>query len=249
MKLLTKSSTKTLKGEKYGWETYILYMSPAKQNSYGKNLCSQSTEGCRSACLYNAGRGVFTSVQQARVRKADWFIKDSWSFMSQLYKELVNLDKRREKNKLNICVRFNGTTDIPIENIKLYEYGAKNIMELFPEIVFYDYTKISNRFNNVLPRNYHLTFSYSGENKKEALQLLKKGHNVSVVFDTQKSTQLPKRLWNHRVYSADESDLRFLDKKLYGSTRLKRGMIGGLTYKIPRGKKVDITNSKFVVKL
>jgi hypothetical protein len=56
------------------------------------------------------------------------------------------------------------------------------------------------------PANYHLTFSRSEKNQEEALQVLGRGGNVSVVF------REPPVSWRgFPVASGDETDLRFLD--------------------------------------
>ena len=62
------------------------------------------------------------------------------------------LEKRSHKQEWILLVRLNGTSDIKLEN-----YG---IIQAFPNVQFYDYTKLSNRRN--VPANYDLTFSYSG---------------------------------------------------------------------------------------
>ena len=96
-------------------------------------------------------------------------------------------------------------------------FDGKNIFELFPNIQFYDYTKNWTRFNKPLPANYHLTFSRSETNHGKAMELLRRGVNVAIVFD-----KLPKTYEGFEVINADENDLRFLDKK---------GVICGLKYK------------------
>ena len=48
--LLSKGGdAKTIKGEKKGWKTYIMYMSPFTDNSLGVNLCPHATAGCAAA--------------------------------------------------------------------------------------------------------------------------------------------------------------------------------------------------------
>ena len=68
--LLSKGGdAKTIKGEKKGWKTYIMYMSPFTDNSKGVNLCPHATAGCAAACLNGSGRGGFTSSVQVGRRK------------------------------------------------------------------------------------------------------------------------------------------------------------------------------------
>ena len=55
MKLLGTQNYKTVKGEKKGVITGILYLAPASIS--GWNVCPKASEGCKKACLYKAGRG------------------------------------------------------------------------------------------------------------------------------------------------------------------------------------------------
>jgi len=210
--LLTRSSTKTLKGEKFGWDTHILYLSPHKQNKHGKNLCPKATAGCSAACLYTSGRGRFSTVQKARMNKTELFLTQRNWFLEKLYKELLHINKRNTNFTNKQCVRLNGTSDIPWENIK---YKNKNLFEHFPELQFYDYTKDPKRVINNKYKNYHLTFSRSEENNNTCLDLLELGHNVAFVFakDIYKDVVIKGKFLNWDLVDGDESDLRFLDKQ------------------------------------
>ena len=84
----------------------------------------------------------------------------------------------------------------------------------FKQVKFYEYTKIYKRALNYAlgkyPKNYHLTYSLNEDNKPQALDILKRGGNISAVFRDKK---LPKRFLNHKVFNGDKSDLRFNDPK------------------------------------
>jgi hypothetical protein len=206
-KLFGTQNAKTKKGESLGFKTYIMYLLPHKANSKGKNLCADATLGCIKACLRSAGRGVFTSVELGRQRKVEWFLSDRTAFMEQIVKEVAAADKNRKDS--NICFRLNGISDIPWENIKVKD--GKSIMELYPHIQFYDYTKSYSRvINNKLP-NYHLTFSRAEtlENQLYATEVLKQGFNVAVVFEK----ELPATFEGYKVINGDEHDLTFLHEK------------------------------------
>jgi len=220
-------NNKTMKGEKFGWITYIIYLAPHKQNSSGKNLCSKASEGCAAACLYKSGfGGMYNSVQKARINKTDYFLNDTKGFLAQLDKEIAKIVKKHENMEEKLCFRLNGTSDLPFENFKIRD--GKNIMELYPDAQFYDYTKIAKRFFSELPENYHLTFSRSESNDEEVDQVLKAGGNVAVVFD-----QLPETYKGYKVVNGDLSDLRFKDEE---------NVVVGLKYKTNTGKGAD--NSK-----
>ena len=55
------TSYKTIKSEKVGVLTGILYMAP--YNLSGKNVCPNASAGCAAACLNTAGRGAMNTVQ------------------------------------------------------------------------------------------------------------------------------------------------------------------------------------------
>jgi hypothetical protein len=93
------------------------------------------------------------------------------------------------------------------------------IIQSFPNITFYGYTKIPSAMERFVtgqyPDNYHLTFSRSESNEETALGFLARGANVAVVFDTKysQSGKQPLPLWwkGFPVIDGDLTDLRFLD--------------------------------------
>ena len=223
-KLFSRNNHKTIKGEKKGYITYILYMSPFTDNSKGINICPFATSGCSNACLFKSGLGgIYTTVQQGRRNKTEWYLSDRKGFMEKLDKEIAYyINKHKGEDKI-VTFRLNGTSDISYEKTKVRE--GKNIFELYPDVQFYDYTKNAKRYDKELPTNYHLTFSRSETNDKDCKRLLKKGHNVAVVFN-----KLPEKYMGYEVVNGDETDLRFLDKQ---------GVIVGLKYKNNTGKGAD----------
>lgn len=220
--LLTTNNVKTMKGEKLGYKTYILYMSSYNDNSKGINLCSHASKGCATACLVGSGMGgLYTTVQQARRKKSDFFNSNRVEFLYQLFDEITNVVKKSE-NDFIPTFRLNGTTDIRWEKFRVFDNNTKNIFEMFPSVQFYDYTKNHLRFNQTLPSNYHLTFSRSESNNDKAIELLKRGFNVAMVM-----TKLVSTYKGFQVVNGDETDLRFLDEK---------NVVVGLKYKNLTGK-------------
>lgn len=225
------TNAKTIKGDGSEYLTAILYMTPWKVMVEGKqfNSCPMAEQAnCIDACLYTAGRGAFNNVQTARMRKTEWFYRDRESFMGQLYTDLFKFQAYCIKRGIQPCVRLNGTTDIRWENI--YDVDGQNIFEVFPNVQFYDYTKISNRKTKHIP-NYHLTWSYSGANVQYADKLqdaLDNGMNAAVVF--RKEYKQPK--WRGiNVTDGDKDDLRFLDPSnsivaLYAKGKAKKDTTG-----------------------
>ena len=89
--LLSTNNAKTIKGEKLGIKTYILYLSPYNQNSKGINICSHASKGCAESCLFSSGMGgIFTTVKQGRLNKTEYFLRDRKGFLFQLKEEIEN---------------------------------------------------------------------------------------------------------------------------------------------------------------
>lgn len=194
---------KTRKGEKSGYLTGIMYLTP--YTGGGKNLCAMAAiNKCHEACLYTAGRGKLSSVHTGRLRRTTWYNEDPRSFMQFLIaKEIPRLLRTAERAGMTPMVRLNGTSDI------VWERKHPEVFEAFPDVQFYDYTKIPTRGFD-LPPNYHLTWSYSGANPRADEHMeaaLHNGINVAVVFRKDK----PATWRGFPVIDGDENDLRSLD--------------------------------------
>tara|TARA_R100000808_G_scaffold2037_4_gene8652 strand:- start:8605 stop:9399 length:795 start_codon:yes stop_codon:yes gene_type:complete len=247
--LSINADAKTTKGYKKGYLTAILYLSPARLS--GKELCAYRTKGCTIACLNVAGRGKFNTIQQARLKKTNFFLTDKKGFMLNLIRRVDNFIKLANKKGLIPVIRLNGTSDIPFENIKLkftYEELFKfnnvckyydeniryNIFELFPNIQWYDYTKYPLNKRTLAP-NYDLTYSLGENNWDNAKHYLdNKTGRVSAVF----SHNIPKTYKGYKVINGDNSDLRFLEPK---------GVIIGLKFKGSVVDRIKGINSGFVI--
>lgn len=203
MKLLTIDNAKTSKGQKLGYLAGILYFAPAKISGF--EVCPKRSAGCTAACLYTAGHGRFTYTQEARIRKTKFFFEQRQEFLAQLRKDIKALVKKAEKMNLKPAVRLNGTSDI--------EWIRFGIMEEFPSVQFYDYTKVLSRLTKTLPPNYHLTFSQHEDNNVDCKKALELGFNVATVMSVKKKEQLPPVVNSYPVFDGDETDLRFLDPK------------------------------------
>lgn len=208
MKLLSVGNPKTIRGEGRGYRTYILHLAPAKLSGY--NVCPMASAGCAAACLNTAGRGRFDRTQAARIRKTRWFFEDRAAFMKQLVSDIYAAKRDAARASLTPVFRLNGTSDIRWENIPVPSMDLvpelENIMALFPNDQFYDYTKLSNR--RLLPANYHLTFSRSESNDVATTEAIMAGRNVAVVFA---GKELPARYVGVPVVDGVKDDLRFLD--------------------------------------
>ena len=118
-------------------------------------------------------------------------------FRSELLHDIRKAVRFAHKRGLTPVFRLNGTSDLAWEK---YTVDGYNVFELFPDVQFYDYTKVLGRKVADYP-NYHLTFSRAEDNYEDCMKAQKAGMNVAVVYD-----RIP-----DNVYSADEDDLRFLD--------------------------------------
>ena len=136
-------NAKTVKGQQKGYRTAILYLAPSTQSGF--QVCPMASEGCKKECLYTAGHGAFSNVQQGRINKTRWFMQDRQSFLTQLKKEISNHIKNCDKKGYIPCVRLNGTSDISWENY--------DIIQAFPNVQFYDYTKIYKRTKKTLDKS------------------------------------------------------------------------------------------------
>lgn len=222
MKLFTTGNPKIMKGQKKGYLSFVLHLAPADLS--GKEVCPKRTAGCSAACLNTAGRGgIFKKgestnvIQQARIRKTKMFFEQREQFMTDLESDIRAGIKQAEKQGLIPAFRLNGTSDLSWE-----KYG---IIEKFPGVQFYDYTKVLGRKVAHLP-NYHLTFSNADGNLNDVLRA-KESMNVAVVF----RKELPETYLGKTVINGDDTDLRFLDPKgvivgLKAKGRAKRDVSG-----------------------
>jgi len=201
--LLSDGTTNT-KTNKNTLRTFIMYIAPHKYNDKNKNLCGFASSGCIASCLYSAGRGKFTSVQEARIRKANYFVNAKLDFIHHLAIELITKNKTAQKQGKILAIRLNGTSDLDF--VYMLERFAGLDIKTLENILFYDYTKSLKRAIRYISHpNYIVTFSKSETNEQECIQALKLGINVAVVFN-----ELPKT-WNGAiVIDGDKSDIEML---------------------------------------
>ena len=207
--LLSKGSTNS-KTAKNNIETYILYLSPEKQNSKGVNLCPKASKGCAAACLYTAGRGKFTNVKASRINKSEYYISDKKTFINQLSREIVKIAAKAIKQNKKIAIRLNGTSDQDFISI-IKKYNNLDLLndDQFKNLVFYDYTAILGKIKKYINTSYSLTLSRKEDNESDIIQALKLGGNVAAVF----RDELPTKYKGFNVVNGDESDLVMIEAK------------------------------------
>ncbi len=232
--------TTIAKAKKQTGLSYLGYLAPASLSGY--NVCSHSTPECRMGCLNTSGRaGIeefagLTMIQDARIKKTKLFYEHPEFFMAWLMAEIEAGQRKAKKDGYFFSVRLNCTSDIDWQSVKI---NGKSIFETYPEISFYDYTKNANKFFDK-PSNYHLTLSYTGRNWGLCEVILKRGHNVAMVFNVKTEAELPAMHNGYKVINGDLTDYRIDDAK---------GIIVGLKWKRIANREAEkqVLNSVFVV--
>ena len=231
------ADAKTIKGGKIGFMTAIQYLSPS--DSSGVNLCPMSKIAkCDVPCLESSGQMNFKQSRDARLSRTKLYLNNPAEYFNTLVTEIKAFIKKAGRKGLTPLVRLNGTSDIRYENIGFVFEGVyfRNIFEYFPNLQFYDYTKIPNRFNSMngisdFPKNYDLTFSYSGADgfQKYNDRALKAGVRIAAVFD--RVENIPVTFHKRKVISGDETDVRHLDPQnvivaLYAKGKARKDQSG-----------------------
>jgi hypothetical protein len=240
-RFFSTDSPKAVKADKFGYLNAINYMAPHASAGVG-NLCAAASPGCISLCLgVYSGQAAMVrdlehgtnAVRDSRKRKARYFTEDAQAFLEEACLHIQRLKRQADKQNKTLCVRLNGSTDIPFERIKIKSRGL-SIMDAFPEVQFVDYTKRFERLGKT-PANLHLTFSRSETNESFCKLALKRGHNVAVVL----AGKFPKTFLDVPTISGDEHDLRHLDPMRAG---------GYVIVLAPKGHKAKRDTSGFVVR-
>ena len=241
-KLLSKPNTnyKLIKNKKIGVDTWSLSL--AHSDISGFNVCpmakkfnspskdqNKNLSDCSSCCVaYNNNAQIFSSVMEARIKKTLAFKLDTDNFLDALVVE-ISMAINESVKKGNIpTFRLNTYSDIRFE---LYKIEGLNIFELFPNITFYDYSKIPNRR---VPKNYEITYSFWG-NLNHLQKALNNNQNVAIVFE-----ELPKTFLNRKVVNGDLTDLRTIEND-------GENVIVGLKFKGSKAKLQDAINEGFAI--
>ena len=226
LRVLGTNSLKTIKGQKRGVLTGILYLAPhttanaRTADGQRVNVCPNATPGCMAGCLYRSGAALFAkNVNAARVRKTRAFVSDPAAFVADIVADIERIERVAAKHSMRVAVRLNGTSDLRWERIPVsiptdgnrFGRDYPNIMSAFPDVAFYDYTKRTDR--GPLPPNYALVFSRSETNDRDCVAVLARGINVAVVFSTGRKQPLPNSWNGYRVIDGDADDLRFADDR------------------------------------
>jgi hypothetical protein len=166
------------------------------------------------------------------------FFEDRINFMKLIVKDIELAIKQSAKKNLIPAFRLNGTSDLAFEKYEVVRNGQlfRNIFTAFPEVTFYDYTKILGRKIKEYA-NYSLTFSAADGNDADVMSAMTQGYNVAVVFNIKKGSPMPDTYGLRPVFNGDDSDLRFLDPKgvvvgLYAKGKAKKDTTGFVKYPV-----------------
>lgn len=230
-------NAKAAKAAAYGYLNAIHYLAPHTMGGAG-NLCGDASPACIALCLGwfsgHAAIGESNNVRDSRIAKTRRFMHDRKAYLDDVVRSIEGLQRQAIARKVKLCVRLNGSSDIPWEAIKTAD--GRTLLELFPDVQFVDYTKSAKRAlrhaRGEMPANYHLTFSRSEVNESAAREVLAAGGSVAVVSTLAR----PARYLDAPTIDGDKHDLRHLDG---------RGVIVWLS---PKGAVANRDSSGFVVR-
>jgi hypothetical protein len=226
-------TVKHKKSKKYGELTLSLYLAPARSSGY--EVCPGRTAECTKLCLNESGMNTMTQngkgdvINDSRITKTRLFFEHKDFFMDWLIYEIKAAQRKAIRMTYKFSIRLNNTSDISPED---FTRNGQNILEMFPDITFYDYTKVATRIDLMkIHKNYDVTFSYTGYNLTKCQEMLLNKIRVAVVFKN-----VPEVWKGYPVVDGDKYDMRYKDDQ---------AVIIGLKYKRVRTKLTS--NIKFVV--
>jgi len=244
-------NTKLAKGVGHGWKSEGISFLPNTMAGLG-DLCPYQTKACTANCLNVSGRSEHggtpaADIMNCRMRRTMLYVHLPDVFFMRV---MVLLTKHAHDTGVDrYAFRPNVLSDIAWEKLKFYSPWARGMVTLIEgvplkaPIQFYDYTKNAARYarfmEGVFPQNYHLTFSLSELNALYAFYALDHGGSVAVVFDTDPASYgrypkpakpLPESFCGYPVIDGDVTDLRFVDREMFGIPK-GQGYVVGLRLK------------------
>jgi len=229
---LAGESAKVNNGKKGvdNWLLSVVYLAPADEafapesgrtNCPAASTCWRYQDGhrlltddspSRSACLVNSGQLTLSTSLAARGVRTALALGWKEAFWALLGLDIQRLQKKASKDDARVALRLDGTSDLGMG-----DEGAKR----FPDVMFWDYTKIASRLGRSSLPNRHVTYSYDGTDRSAriAADYLETGGTVSYVLavsskrvtaaDRPDTVTLDGR--SFPTVSGDDTDARFLD--------------------------------------
>jgi hypothetical protein len=231
------NGAKHKKAYKYNELVYTIYFAPAMCSGY--EACPGRTPECTAACLNLSGHNRMdihkNMINNSRVKKTKLFFEEREFTVRWIIQEIASAKWKAKNEGRRFSVRLNNTSDIsPEEFYVINRSGQKrNLLQLFPDVQFYDYTKVASRIELIEKyHNYDITYSFNGYNEDLCKGMLRRNVRVAVVFNG----TLPKMHMGYPVINADLYDMRYIDRT---------DVIVGLHYKRVRTKLNS--ENKFVI--
>ncbi len=200
--------------EKTVGEHMIAGLTLAPHSLSGHQVCDGRSTGCAASCnLWFAGQRVTPNARHRALTDTRDLFTDRPAFIERLNKDIAALVRRAEKYQVTPLIRLNVASDL--------EWF--DVIKTWPDVQFYDYTKIRARFKRYLagdlPDNYALTFSRHEKHHGATIKsFLRRGGNVAQVFDVDyypavgRVGDLPKSVRVHGqefpVIDGDKHDVR-----------------------------------------
>ena len=204
------------------------------QSGICEDLCLGETSGQN---LLYGGEGQWRSGPRlSQYLKTEALVVNPEAFAIAMIKQIESFRKAARDLDYHPAIRLNVTSDF---NPATFE----NIINMFPDVTFYDYTKLDTK---PIASNHHLTYSSTGASQvvgdkiifnkfsnwdRMVDKILPSGRNVAMAFTSRSA--MPKFVQDERtgktfeVWNGDEYDARFLDPVKEDGN----GLIIGLTNK------------------
>lgn len=171
IKLLTKNSKMKLTMFQHPGTKFFNFDIPAFRSRTGLTTCPNAGK-CLTGCYGQMNRFTFDKVKQAQEARLDVVLRGN--LPSAMGQELQGV--WRVSNGIPIFIRVHGTGDF----FKTwYRKTWFSIMDKFPKIHFYAYTKMVKMFKGIqMPKNFRTIFSFGG--KEDGL--IEQGDRCAMVF-------------------------------------------------------------------
>ncbi len=175
-------------------------------------VCPRATNGCRTGCVIRGGMAqAFPEIDAGRRLRNLAYQSDPEAYLRQLADQLACIVSKTERAHI---WRGNTGSDIDLRQMVKLANAALAARGL-PKQFFYDYTKVPEYFHH-RAGNHFLCFSRSEQNEEQAIDLLRAGEIVAVVFHEMGDfaqhaayrQRLPETWQGFPVYNGDASDIR-----------------------------------------
>ena len=112
-RMLAVDTAKNAKGEKLGYMTGILFLSPATESGL-IDMCLGRNSHCTKACLgHSTGHLRFDKSRASRVDKTQMFVENRQLFLECVEWDIGMVIRRAERLGLTPVFRVNGSSDRP----------------------------------------------------------------------------------------------------------------------------------------